>query len=319
MGLIARPLGGLLFGYIGDTQGRKKALVLSMSCMSLASIMIAIVPTYSQIGILAPVVLVCARLLQGISAGGEYNGAAILSLEHQEYHPGLISGILTSSAAAGLLLAAIVGYIFSNPNLPDWAWRIPFLLGLLIGILGLYIRSNLSESPLFQKKITNDEPLPSVLGVFKTNRKSMMLIFFIGGQSSLISYLLFISIPILLKLKLSSLSSEFGFICNSISLLAFSLSAVGSGFISRYFRFEKIMITSCCLMPFFFFAFVSLIDILNPSQLLIFHITFGCLVGMHAGPQHALFQKLFPIHMRYRGISFSFSLGTGVLSTATSL
>ncbi len=81
IGLIARPLGGLLFGYIGDTKGRKRALTLSMSCMSIASLMIAIVPTYHQIGILAPIVLVCARLLQGISAGGEYNGAAILSLE----------------------------------------------------------------------------------------------------------------------------------------------------------------------------------------------------------------------------------------------
>ncbi|MBY0281663.1 MAG: MFS transporter [Alphaproteobacteria bacterium] len=252
MGLIARPLGGLLFGYIGDTKGRKKALALSMSCMSVASIMIAIVPTYNQIGILAPIILVCARLLQGISAGGEYNGAAILSLEHQEYHPGLISGILTASAAAGLLLAAIVGYVFSNPNFPDWAWRIPFLLGLLIGILGLYIRSKLSESPLFQSSTIKNESLPSVLEVFKSNRQAMMLTFFIGGQSSLVSYLLFISIPILLKSKLASLSAQFSFICNCTSLLTFSLLAIGTGFICKYFRLKKMMLTSCFLCPFSF-------------------------------------------------------------------
>jgi MHS family proline/betaine transporter-like MFS transporter len=322
MGLIARPLGGLLFGYIGDTKGRKRALVLSMSCMSIASLMIAIAPTYNQIGIFAPMILVCARLLQGISAGGEYNGAAILSLEHQalesqKFRTGLVSGILTSSAALGLLLAAIVGYIFSNPNLPSWAWRVPFFFGLLIGILGLYMRSRLSESPLFQKQSLQKDVSPSVFDIFKDNKKSMLFTFFIGGQSSLISYLLFISIPLLVKIKLPSLSAGISFLCNSLPLLAFSLSAIGAGALCRWIKAEKIMISSCIIFPFFFFAFVSQIESLNTTSLLIAHIIFGCLIGMHAGPHHALFQTLFPIYSRYRGISFGFSFGTGVLSALT--
>ncbi len=317
MGLIARPLGGLLFGYIGDTKGRKRALALSMSCMSIASLMIAVVPTYNQVGILAPIILICARLLQGVSAGGEYNGAAILSLEHQEYHSGIISGILSSSAASGLLLAAIVGYIFSNPNLPPWAWRIPFLFGLFIGLLGLYIRTQLSESPLFQKQSAQNHPSYSLFKIFKENRKSMMFTFFIGGQTSLIAYLLFISIPVLLKSKISTLTPEYSFICHSVALLAFALSAIGAGVLSKRFRFEKIMISSCLVMPFFFSAFVTLVGTLSATQLLLSHLIFGCLIGIHAGPQHALFQTLFPIHSRYRGTSFSFSFGTGVLSALT--
>ncbi len=316
VGLIARPLGGLLFGFIGDTQGRKQALVLSLSFMCLASLMIAIAPTYEQVGILAPILLVAARLIQGISAGGEYNGAAILSLEHQEYSSGFVSGLLTCSAGIGLLVAALVAATVADSTFSPWAWRIPFMLGAVTGLIGLYIRTNLLDSPVFQTQTTTLQRPTTLLDNLSENRLSITQIFFTGGQSSLLCYLLFISIPLLLKSH-ATLTPELMTTCNLTALASFAIAALVMGTLSNTIRPEKLMLTSSLLTPFFFAYFINNVTTMDVTGTFALHILFGCLIGMQAGPQHALYQKLFPISTRYRGISFGFSLGTGVLSALT--
>ncbi len=157
IGLIARPLGGLIFGYIGDRYSRRLALSLSMYLMAIPSFIITILPTYQTIGILAPIILVGVRILQGFCTGGEYNGAAIFALEHQDpKHRGLVSGMMTASSASGLLLATIVSFVFTNNTFPEWAWRVPFLFGMCIALFGYYVRRKNLEG--FARKIIHDTP-----------------------------------------------------------------------------------------------------------------------------------------------------------------
>ncbi len=128
---LARPLGGLLFGHIGDKFGRQRALSGAILLMGLATFGVGILPTYNSIGIAAPILLVLLRLLQGVAVAGEYTGAAIYILEHHQARPYFASSWIGASSAAGMLVGALFGVIVSLPAMPDWAWRIPFYCGFI--------------------------------------------------------------------------------------------------------------------------------------------------------------------------------------------
>ena len=152
---VARPVGGIIFGHFGDRIGRKSMLVITLSLMGGATFAIGLLPTYATIGTLAPVLLVLLRLVQGLSLGGEYSGAVLMSVEHA--HPrrrGLAGGIVNSGAAWGSILASVVFLPVSA--LPDdafhaWGWRIPFLVSVVLVGIGMFIRLRLHESPDFQQ------------------------------------------------------------------------------------------------------------------------------------------------------------------------
>jgi len=154
-GYVARPLGGVVFGHYGDRLGRKGVLVVSMLMMGLATTAIGLLPTAAQIGVAAPILLVCLRLIQGLAVGGEWGGAMLIALEHA---PGGKRGFAASfanlGAPAGSLLAA--GALSLATLLPEeqffaWGWRIPFLLSIVLVTIGLFVRLKVVESPLFQK------------------------------------------------------------------------------------------------------------------------------------------------------------------------
>ncbi|MGW5152475.1 MFS transporter [Rhodococcus koreensis] len=154
-GYVARPLGGVLFGHFGDRLGRKSMLVVTMVAMGVASFLIGVLPTYDRIGVAAPILLVGLRLLQGIAVGGEWGGAALMVVEHADAtRRGRWAGIMQLGSPLGFLLSTVAVMLVSL--LPDaaflsWGWRIPFLLSGLLLVIGLYVRMNVVESPIFQQ------------------------------------------------------------------------------------------------------------------------------------------------------------------------
>ena len=177
VGYFARPLGGVIFGHIGDTYGRKKALTFSMAIMGVATMAIGFLPTYAEIGIAAPILLMFCRILQGLSVSGEFNGAAIFLIEHAQPGRKNLAGCWVGAAAAsGMLIGALMVALISYDGLPIWVWRVPFLIGALSCSIGFYLRRNFTETPEFislQEKHQTPAKIP-LLASFKYNKVAML-------------------------------------------------------------------------------------------------------------------------------------------------
>lgn len=305
--LLIRPIGSLIFGTIGDKVSRTHSLRLSISCMTIASLSMAFLPSYEHIGFLAIIVVFVSRILQGISAGGEYNGAAIFAIEEHNSQSWWISGLLTSSAIMGLVLAATFSLTQRLTFLPSWFWRVGFIFGAFIGVFSYYLRTA-SLSPQRQT--------PSSLSTYNYIKKHPSLfafIFFVGGQTSSLCYWLFIAIN---DKTLPTNTTGIDFIYLKIAyLLTASLTSIYVGFLNQKQNTEKnvslVFITTIILIPILF------LTIHYTQHFLVPLILISMLIGQHGSQQHVLFQRYVDPQIRQRFISLAFSLGTGVLSTLT--
>lgn len=151
VGFVARPLGGIVAGHIGDRIGRKPVLVASLILMGVTTVCMGLLPTYDAVGALAPILLVAVRVVQGLAFGAEWGGAVLMTYEHAPLHrKGTYTGFMHAGFAVGLLLANLA-FLSTSSLGNDWSWRLPFLFSLVLIVIGLAIRSRLSESPVFEE------------------------------------------------------------------------------------------------------------------------------------------------------------------------
>ncbi|MCI2235272.1 MFS transporter [Helicobacter sp. CaF467b] len=183
-GYFARPLGGIIMAHFGDKSGRKKMFMLSILLMVIPTFVLGLMPTFESIGYVAPIVLLIVRILQGIAIGGELPGAWVFVYEHSNQHSlGFHLGIFTSAVVSGILLGSIVtlavNMSFTQEEIKEYAWRIPFVLGGIFGIISLFLRKFLNETPVFQEilalKQTQNFPIKEV---FKTSQLGAVKSFF---------------------------------------------------------------------------------------------------------------------------------------------
>ena len=158
VGFVARPIGGIVFGHYGDRIGRKKLLMLSLVLMGVATVLIGLLPTYEQIGVLAPIALIILRLVQGFAVGGEWGGAVLMAAEHGDSaRRGFWASWPQAGVPAGNLLAAGVLATMAafqpEADFLEWGWRVPFILSALLVAVGWYIRNRVSESPMFEAEL----------------------------------------------------------------------------------------------------------------------------------------------------------------------
>ncbi|MDI9817803.1 MULTISPECIES: MFS transporter [unclassified Legionella] len=149
LGYCFRPLGSLFFGYLGDKMGRRAALQSSIMLMGVSSLLIGCLPTYESIGILAPILLALLRCIQGFAVSGEFNGSAIYLIEHDSERPCQAGSWTGFASALGMMFGGLMSTLIYLPGMPDWSWRIPFLLGGLSCFCAMYLRKNLTESPAY--------------------------------------------------------------------------------------------------------------------------------------------------------------------------
>jgi MFS family permease len=175
VGFAARPLGGIIGGHLGDKLGRKPVLVASLILMGLATFAIGLLPTYQQVGLLAPALLVIVRIIQGLAFGAEWGGAILMSYEHApRKKKGQFTGIVQAGFPVGLLLANLV-FLFSVGLGSEWAWRVPFLASILLVAVGLIIRSKVPESPVFEDVKTKGDIVKSpIVEVIKTDWRNIV-------------------------------------------------------------------------------------------------------------------------------------------------
>lgn len=169
VGYVTRPIGAVLLGHIGDRYGRKKVLTFTLLLMGVSTFMVGLLPTYGQIGIAAPIMLVVLRMLQGISAAGEQAGANSMTLEHAPSHRrAFFTSFTLSGTQAGLILATLVFLPISalpEDQLLSWGWRIPFFLSAIVVLVGIWVRRTLPETPAFEQEKSNKKNGSSLISL----------------------------------------------------------------------------------------------------------------------------------------------------------
>ena len=190
VGYVTRPIGAVLLGHIGDRYGRKKVLTFTLLLMGVSTFMVGLLPTYGQIGIAAPIMLVVLRMLQGISAAGEQAGANSMTLEHAPSHRrAFFTSFTLSGTQAGLILATLVFLPISalpEDQLLSWGWRIPFFLSAIVVLVGIWVRRTLPETPAFEQEKSNKKNKLPLAVLLRDHKKSLARVIF-AAQISVVS------------------------------------------------------------------------------------------------------------------------------------
>lgn len=310
-GFIMRPFGGFVFGHIGDKLGRKKALLISITVISLPTFIIGLLPSYTFLGSMAPLLLIICRLLQGLCVGGEYSGAAVAIIENaQDKNTGLMGGILLSSSIFGGLIGTFLGFIFTLNYMPEWGWRIPFLLGGIFGCLGYFLRKKLHETHVFNlaKKTYSLNRFP-LLEAIKTKPINILYTFGIGAMTLTPVYLTSIHMNTLLKDKINLTHNQIMLL--SVFLMFYHLLSLPVlGWIAdkighrRQMQYSSLLFVLCA--PIIFYGFDSGLTL---KKICFAQVILG-LIGMsYSSPSAAFMVNLFPPQQRYTGIGVGYTLG----------
>ncbi|QBC43004.1 MFS transporter [Iodobacter fluviatilis] len=311
-GYLARPLGGIAMAHFGDLLGRKKMFTLSILMMALPTLMIGLLPTYQQIGIWAPLCLLALRILQGAAIGGEVPGAWVFVAEHApERHTGLACSLITSGLTLGILLGALIAMamnnLFSPAELEAWAWRVPFLIGGVFGLVAMYLRKWLHETPVFlelqaKKNLATELPLKQVL---RDHRLSIAI-------SMLATFLLAVAIVVAILMTPAYLQKQFAVLpvdalrANCYAIVALSLGCVVAGWASDKLGCGLTILIGCTLLGCSSYAFYHTMSH-DTSQLALLYPLMGFTVGI-VGAVPLLMIKAFPAAIRFSGLSFSYNV-----------
>jgi MFS transporter, MHS family, shikimate and dehydroshikimate transport protein len=308
LGFAVRPIGGAVFGHLGDKFGRKAILVTTLMVMGVTTTLIGVLPTYSQIGEWAPILLLMLRLVQGFGAGAEFAGAAILAVE---FSPPQRRGFFGSWSQIGVAigLAAAVGVFWIAQQLPEsefmsWGWRIPFLASSIVLLVGLWIRARIGESPVFKQIQTENKVARSPLvEVLKTQPKSLLLVLGMRFADNAVLYIPVVFTLSYLKLHVH-LSGNVGlvgvFLAAAAQVIFIPLFGSLSDRIGRRVVYGGGAAAAALLMiPYFW-----LIDSGNEwAAWFAIALLGGCVYSALAGSQPAFFSELFPPHVRYTGVA----------------
>lgn len=315
VGFLMRPLGGILFGYLGDRFGRKNALSISIMLMALPTLIISFLPTYAQIGILAPILLLLCRLLQGLCAGGEYTGASIFIIEHLgKSRRGLAGSLISASGAIGSLIAMLLGAALLQPGLPEWSWRIPFLMGAFLALIGFYIRRSLQESPEFTELLVQQVPSSGapLLVAFQKYPISILRAFAIGAFANVLANTLVVYLNVYLT-KVVGISISHSMFFNSIGLLVVIFMIPFMGWLSDKIGQSTLMRLGACLVFVSVYPLFSLLKSGLGENIIGVQIFLAVIMSLFLGPSNAFMNRLFPASTRYSGIAFGYCLGMAMM------
>ena len=314
VGFFARPFGGIFFGHFGDKLGRKSMLVTTLMLMGVATFLIGVLPTYEQAGVLAPVLLVALRFVQGLGVGGEWGGAVLMAVEHGAAgRRGLHASWVQAGVPVGLLLAT--GAFNLCAALPEaqflsWGWRVPFLLGIVLTGVGLFIRLAITESPVFaQMKAAKAEARLPILEVVRSYTRNVLLAMGARFAENACFYIFTVFVLTYATQQLGLAKAD---VLNGVLLASgvqFFLIPLFGALSDRVGR-RPVYLAGAMFMALFAFPFFWLVDTRTTVGIWA-AIAIG-LVGHSAmyGPQAAFFSELFGTRVRYSGASLGYQLAS---------
>jgi MHS family shikimate/dehydroshikimate transporter-like MFS transporter len=319
VGFFARPLGGIVWGIIGDRIGRKKALVYTLLITGLGTFAIGLLPTYETIGLWAAVILVVVRLLQGFGVGGEQGGAVLLTAEAAPPNRrGFFASLVQlGSPAAYLVPSALFAFLttqLSQEQFLLWGWRVPFLLSIVVVAVGLYIRLRVDESETFKavKENAASQQAP-IKVIFKKSRREVLL----GMGSKFVEAAVFPFYTVFLVAYSKHLGNDSAFVLQAIiiAIVAELIMIPVWGHLTDRFGRKKIFLGVAVLNLFLIWPAFNAIASGDPLPIIAILIA-GLALG-HAGtyaPQASYYPELFPVRGRYTGVSIVWQFGAMIAS-----
>ena len=311
-GFLMRPIGAALFGHLGDTVGRRQALAASVILMALPTFLIGLLPTYAAIGAAAPVFLTVLRLLQGLSVGGEYTGSITFLVESAPPERRGYAGSWTPfSAGVGSLLGSGVGALVTSDLPPDalysLGWRVPFIAGVFVGLVGLYLRSSLPESRDFEAvRISGAVAASPVREALRLRRTEILMAVGLNWVSGVSFYMIFVYMTTyltsILKFPLGAALT-----INSINMAVSTLLIPAVGALSDRFGRKVFMLTAALGLALLSYPLYRLLFHDTFAAILAGQMTFAVLVAMYWGPLPATLVEMFPPRERYSALSIGYN------------
>jgi len=328
LAFFCRPVGAIIFGRIGDRIGRKPTLIAVVLLMTLATAIIGLLPTYAQIGVAAPLLLTLMRMFQGLFAGGEFGGAVSLMTEFAPKGKRGIYGAWQSFTVSlglltGVALVALLVQTLPEAQMKDWGWRVPFLLALPMGLVALYLRLKLDETPNFvaSKKA---EPKVQKTAAEKASAIATAKAIALGiGRMmgwSAGGYTFLVVMPSYLQTSLHATFLQ-ALVATVLANVGFALAILPSGWLSDKIGRKKVMMIAVFAVIVLSFPLLHLLQ--NPESSLLAKgiavLIAGATIGMIAGPGPAMLAEMFPTRVRYTGLGLSYSLSNAVFSGCAGL
>ncbi|PHI29359.1 MFS transporter [Budvicia aquatica] len=323
-GYLARPLGGIIMAHYGDKIGRKRMFTLSIFLMAVPTLVIGLLPTYASIGVMAPILLLLMRIMQGAAIGGEMPGAWVFIAEHTpEQRYGLGVGTLTSGITGGILLGSIVAIIiqrvYSGDEINDFAWRIPFILGGVFGLISVYLRKFLQETPIFKemaakKALANEMP---VITVVKNHKVACFITAVLTWSLSTAIVVTILMTPAIVVEKMYQIDRTISLEANCVATLMLTIGCIFWGWMCDKVGTRITMTLAwggLAITAFYFYS--SLHTGIAAGELMFNYGLMGLFVGAIATTP-IVATRAFPAHIRFSGLSFAYNLSYAVFGGLT--
>ncbi|WP_210149712.1 MFS transporter [Paeniglutamicibacter terrestris] len=314
---LVRPLGGFVWGHLGDKIGRREALSWSILIMSAATFCIALIPSYNTIGVWAPILLLIIRVVQGFSASGEYAGASAFLVEYAPANRrGLYAAVVPASTAAGLLLGSLLAALLTGMLEPEqmqsWGWRLPFLLAAPMGLIGRYIRTKLEDSPIFKELAKEDNAVKApVSALFKNHWRQLIQAVGAVLLNAVGFYLILSYMPTHLSQNIG-LSETASYVATTVALTTYIGFIFVVGMLSDRFGRKKVLMSASITFVVLTVPAFMLLETGNFLIVVLVQILLGAMLSLNDGTLPSYLAEMFPTRVRYSGFAVSFNLSNAL-------
>jgi MFS transporter, MHS family, proline/betaine transporter len=318
VGFLMRPLGGAVVGYIGDRFGRSVALTFSVTAMAVPTFLVGILPGYQTLGLAAPIILTLLRMLQGLSVGGECPTSLVFMVERAAPgRRGLAGAIALCGNCAGILLGSLTGSMIAAAMSPvaieHWGWRVPFMLGLLVGLVGFFLRRNLHDAPAAETVARS--PLAETL---RDHRPLLLWLAGLGVFGAVGFYLMFLYIVSWLQFA-DGIAPVHALEINSMSMAALIPVMIGMGWLSDHVGRKPLLLLALLLGLFGAFPLLRLMHHTNPTLIILGQLGFSLILGTFFGALPSAMVEATPVRVRCSALSLGFNVTSGIVGGLTPL